>query len=330
MMLTIPKSPRTSAVLIFFVGTVISISAAAKFSPIEELKQTGFYGRVHAWNNVSHKAHSINVKVPSRAPIIISDYHSPVGANGLRRTGFHRGVDIFAAIGSPIIAAADGYVVKAKVDKCWGPSMLVSHGLDKEGKPLYALYGHVKNFKVKVGQKVKRGQQIAEMGDDIFTSCGAGFHHLHFQISYNPRSVPLFGWGWANFVSDGGSAPNPHKYWANGEGKITCFQEGEYYKPSGLTYPVPCKAQPKKIKPSVTVLAKKKSEPNLTELSKQYSKLATDLTVLTQKQSKFQITNQPVPKQLAYRDRLEQEFIEVGVNLFAITDKEVNDIFSDK
>ncbi|WP_211665534.1 M23 family metallopeptidase [Leucothrix arctica] len=305
--------------LLLLSGLSVSMPASAKTSPLAELQQTGFYGRVHAWKNITRKAHDVLVKVPKQAPVIVSDYHSSVGANGLRRGGTHNGVDIFAAIGSPIIAAADGVVIKAKVDKCWGPSMLVSHGLDKTGRRIYALYGHVKNFKVRVGQKVKRGQQIAEMGNDIFTSCGAGFHHLHFQISYSPKSIPLFGWGWASFVSDGAIAPNPHMYWADGAGKITCFEKGKMYKPSGLTYPVPCKIQPKKAKPRITIVAKKvhesESEADLTELAQQYSNLAAKLIVLPKTRTKPQSINRIVRKLPVYQDMLEQEFLMVEANL---------------
>lgn len=235
------SKPKYILVSLALLSGVILTGAYAKIPAIVELEKTGFYGRVHAWQNKAQTGHNVEVKVPSNAPIIISDYHSNVGANGLKRTGMHRGVDLFADIGSPVIAAADGRVISAKVDKCWGPTMLISHGKDKKGRPLYGLYGHVRNFKVTVGQKVKRGQQIAEMGEDIFTTCGAGFHHLHFQVSHVPGSIP-FGWGWASFVSDGHSAPNPHKYWEGGEGKITCFKEGEKYSKGGLTYPLPCKA----------------------------------------------------------------------------------------
>ena len=235
-------------------------ASSAKVSPVTELHQTGLYGRVHAWNNKIRKSHRVKVVVPQNAPIIISDYHSKIGANGLRRGGKHRGVDIFAATGTPIIAAANGRVIRAKVDRCWGPTILVSHGLDKNNRPFYALYGHVRNIMVKVGQKVNRGQQIAEMGEDIFTSCGAGLHHLHFQISYNPRKIPILGWGWANFVMDGARAPNPHKYWENGKGKITCFDPNRKYSSFGLTYPVPCTNLPSQQRRSTARLAQQNLE----------------------------------------------------------------------
>lgn len=216
------------------------VQAKTTAMAFSEIEQAGFYGRVHAWKNVPAIAHKLSLEVPEHAPVIISDYHSNVGANGLRRKGMHNGVDIFHEIGTPIIAAADGRVVKAKNDQCWGPTVLIHHGRSAEGKPIYALYGHMRNIKVTPGERVKRGQQIAEMGEDIRTGCGAGFHHLHFQISHSPYKIP-FGWGWANFVNDGDTAPNPHKFWANGPGKITCFDKDVRYKSSSLTYPLPCR-----------------------------------------------------------------------------------------
>lgn len=224
----------------------------AKTAALAELERAGFYGRVHAWQNKPASAHKLALTMPKDAPIIVSDYHSKVGANGLRRKLRHNGVDIFQEIGTPIIAAADGKVVKAKNDKCWGPTVLISHGRTAEGKPLYALYGHMRNIKVVPGQRVKRGQQIAEMGEDIMTGCGAGFHHLHFQISRVPYKIP-FGWGWANFVTDGEEAPNPHQFWADGPGKITCFREGEQYQPSALTYPLPCRNSEQSDSPTTLV-----------------------------------------------------------------------------
>lgn len=252
--------------VMFLTFSIVCSVVFAKYSPIKELEESGFYGRVHAWGGVSRKFHNTELTIPDGAPVIISDYHSTVGSNGLGRSGKHRGVDIFEEVGSPIIAAADGIVVRAKVDKCWGPTLLIKHGKDRQGRTFYALYGHVKNFAVKKGQKVKRGQKIAEMGNDIFTSCGAGFHHLHFQISYNPRKVPVLGWGWANFVRDGFNAPNPHDYWEDGKGKITCFEQGRKYSASGLTYPVPCKNIPQERQNDSSVFADMSSDDSLIEI----------------------------------------------------------------
>lgn len=318
MTLSIVNIRLIAATLALFSGVLISASALAKYSPLDEIKKVGFHGRVHPWKNITRESHSIKVNVPRNAPIIVSDYHSSVGANGLRRTGLHRGMDVYAPIGSPIIAAADGLVLKAKVDRCWGPTMLLSHGLDKDNKPIYALYGHVKNFKVKVGQKVRRGQKIAEMGDPIHNSCGAGFNHLHFQVSHSRTSVPLFGWGWASFVSDGGVAPNPHKYWQNGEGKVTCFDASQKYTKPGFTYPVPCKGVPK-AKPSIkTILVASSPEKirfdSQQERQSEIIKLLDMQLAAARKKQDQQVLVQASKKLESISDAFDKEFQEAAVS----------------
>ena len=206
---------------------------------IKTLEETGFYGMVYHWKEHNRKPHSIELSMPPSAPIITSDYHGMVGTNGAPRFGKHRGVDIYHKPGTPIISAADGVVIKSEVGPCWGPTVLIKHGYTADGKPLYTLYGHMRNLMVKVGEKVARGQQIAEMGDDIFNTCGGGLHHLHFQVSHNANGLPI-GWGWSYFVGDGINAPNPHKFWADGAGKITCFDPSREYASGGLTYPLMC------------------------------------------------------------------------------------------
>ena len=294
-------------------ATLFGLVSSAKLPAIVELHTAGLYGRVHAWNNIALKSHELNVKIPPNAPIIISDYHSKVGANGLKRSGKHRGIDIFARTGSPVIAAADGKVIKAKKDWCWGPTVLVRHGRDKKGDRLYALYGHVRNISVKVGQRVKRGQQIAEVGEDIFTGCGGGLHHLHFQLSYSSTQIPL-GWGWASFVADGARAPNPHKYWENGEGNITCFEEGKWYSSSGLTYPLPC------INPGIDPILVWNNNEN---------EFLPGAKVLAQGQLPQEAQSDiALVEKKTESGSLEEEFISSGVSHFALTPSQAMALFS--
>jgi len=229
---------------LFILSSILLVSCTtSKPQPhtksIDRLKKEGHYGRVQYWEEHNRNPHPVKVVFPSNASIITSDYGSRIGANGYKRGGWHRGVDIYHDTGTPIIAAADGKVISAEVGSCWGPTILIHHGTADNGKPLYGLYAHMRNMNVKVGDEVKRGEQIAEMGHDIFNSCGGGLHHLHFQVSHNPNGIPI-GWGWSYFVGDGWNAPNPHNYWADGPGKITCFDPKKTYKASGLTYPLKC------------------------------------------------------------------------------------------
>jgi murein DD-endopeptidase MepM/ murein hydrolase activator NlpD len=97
---------------------------------------------------------------------------------GLRE--FHKGLDISGPVGTPIVAPADGVVIKADRDNGYGNTLAIGHG---EG--LVTRYGHLSAFKVKPGQKVHRGDLIALMGS---TGRSTG-SHLHYEILLNGAQV---------------------------------------------------------------------------------------------------------------------------------------------
>lgn len=95
-------------------------------------------------------------------------------AKGKRR---HKGVDLLAPRGTAIYAALDGLVeVVASGGKGWhgyGKVVFINHG-DK----FWTLYSHCDTTSVKIGQRVKQGEQIATVGR---TGRASGFH-LHFEL----------------------------------------------------------------------------------------------------------------------------------------------------
>jgi murein DD-endopeptidase MepM/ murein hydrolase activator NlpD len=96
----------------------------------------------------------------------------------------HRGLDLAAARGTPIHAAADGVVLCSDTFGRYGNRVVLLHG---EG--FATLYGHNSKNLVTKGQKVKRGQTIAEVGS---TGRSTG-PHVHFEVRYlgiatNPRA----------------------------------------------------------------------------------------------------------------------------------------------
>lgn len=93
---------------------------------------------------------------------------------------FHGGTDFRAKIGTPIHASNDGIVVISKERFLAGKSVVIDHG---EG--IYSMYYHCSDLKVKVGQKVQKGQVVALSGDTGRVS-GA---HLHFGILVNGIQV---------------------------------------------------------------------------------------------------------------------------------------------
>ena len=184
-----------------------------------------------------------DVVYPSGAPRIASDFHSLVGINGEHRGAPHQSIDITGNNGQPILAAADGKVLEATDEHCWGTTIAVDHGKNNDGNEIIALYGHLGEMLVGAGEQIKRGDVIARPGNNQYDyECIAGVRHLHFQIGREYRDQYDKGeyWGWAYFLEDGDRGVNPHLYWAGGRGEVTCFEPNQTYKPGSLTYPVPC------------------------------------------------------------------------------------------
>ncbi len=92
----------------------------------------------------------------------------------------NKGVDISAAEGTPVMAAATGTVVYAG-DNLHGYGNLL---IIKHNDSYVSAYAHNRQLLVKEGQKVSVGQKIAEMG-----STGADRVKLHFEIRLNGKPV---------------------------------------------------------------------------------------------------------------------------------------------
>ena len=92
---------------------------------------------------------------------------------GWRWGRMHRGIDIAAPVGTPIVAAASGEVIDVGWYSGYGNLVKLKH-LDGS----VTLYAHNHQNLVSRGQKVNQGEQIAEMGNTGY-STGS---HLHFEI----------------------------------------------------------------------------------------------------------------------------------------------------
>ena len=100
---------------------------------------------------------------------------------GWRWGRLHKGIDIAAPVGTPIFAAASGRVISAGWNSGgYGNLVKIKH-LDGS----ITLYAHNHRILVSNGQRVTRGEQIAEMGNTGF-STGS---HLHFEIHTGNRGV---------------------------------------------------------------------------------------------------------------------------------------------
>ncbi|HUW37527.1 MAG TPA: M23 family metallopeptidase [Rhodocyclaceae bacterium] len=97
---------------------------------------------------------------------------------GLR--AMHEGVDFAADVGTPIVAAASGVVIKAELTPDYGNLVELDHG-----NGITTRYAHASKIYVKVGQLVRRGQKIAVVG----TTGRSTGPHLHFEVRENGVAV---------------------------------------------------------------------------------------------------------------------------------------------
>jgi len=116
--------------------------------------------------------------IPNQWPLrgeITSEFgirRSPWGRNEV----FHEGIDIKGAVGTDIVAAADGDVVSADWMPVYGKTVIINHG-----NGLESIYGHTSAMLVKKGDRVSKGEVIARVGT---TGMSTG-PHLHFGITKN-------------------------------------------------------------------------------------------------------------------------------------------------
>lgn len=116
--------------------------------------------------------------LPSVAPVKEGWYSSNFGwrvdpFNG--QSAMHEGVDYVVPEGTPIYASAGGVVAYSDNHPSYGNMVEIEHGND-----IITRYAHASKLLVKVGQVVRRGEKIAEVGS---TGRSTG-NHLHFEVRY--------------------------------------------------------------------------------------------------------------------------------------------------
>lgn len=106
----------------------------------------------------------------------LSPYHG--------RIKMHEGLDVGAPIGRKIFAPADGLITYSGIKAGFGKFVQIDHGYGIE-----TLYAHAHKLLAKKGQKIKRGQHIAQVGN---TGHSTG-PHLHYEVRVNGIAVdPLY------------------------------------------------------------------------------------------------------------------------------------------
>jgi murein DD-endopeptidase MepM/ murein hydrolase activator NlpD len=136
-----------------------------------------------------HKAQLNNERL-THTPAII-----PIANKGLERIGSgfgqrfhpilgftrpHRGIDFHASTGTVVHAAAEGTVIKADYSSTFGNVVQINHGFG-----VSTVYAHLNSISVKVGQKLKRGEELGKVGN---TGLSVG-PHLHYEVHLNGVEV---------------------------------------------------------------------------------------------------------------------------------------------
>ena len=101
-----------------------------------------------------------------------SRYHPILKVNRM-----HNGLDFLSNTGDAVLAPGDGIITFIGEKGGYGKVIKIKHGFGYE-----TLYAHLSKFKVKRGQKVKRGDVIAFTGNTGSLSTGP---HLHYEVRHN-------------------------------------------------------------------------------------------------------------------------------------------------
>lgn len=124
-----------------------------------------------------------------RLPLFLWPVQGPVTSGfGLRRSGWHTGIDIKAGRGAPIAASAPGVVIASGFERRYGQVVKIEHV-----NGFVTVYAHNDRNLVRVGDRVLTGQTIAAIG----RSGRATAFHVHFEIRHEGRTYnPLYLLAW--------------------------------------------------------------------------------------------------------------------------------------
>lgn len=115
--------------------------------------------------------------MPTRWPVRgeVTSRFGPRPAVGGVGTEFHPGIDIRAAMGTPVLAAGSGVVALVQRMSGYGLTVVVDHGAG-----VSTLYAHLAGTLVAVGDQVRRGQVLGTVGRSGRTTGP----HLHYEVRF--------------------------------------------------------------------------------------------------------------------------------------------------
>lgn len=138
------------------------------------------------YNMAKDKAKMLSC-IPAIMPVKDIDINRISSHYGYRTDPFykvpklHSGTDFSAPIGTHIYCTGDGVVEKViKGSGGYGNNIIINHGYGYKTR-----YAHIKKAYVKEGQKVKRGEYIADVGNSGKSTAP----HLHYEVIKNDKPI---------------------------------------------------------------------------------------------------------------------------------------------
>ena len=136
--------------------------------------------------NLAEEKEKLLTAIPAIQPVKNENLKRMASGYGMRMhpilkyRKMHNGMDFSAPTGSLVYATGDAVVKKAKRTTGFGNLVVLDHGFGYE-----TYYAHLSEFKVRRGQKVKRGEIIAEVGSTGLSTAP----HLHYEVHKNGKVV---------------------------------------------------------------------------------------------------------------------------------------------
>ncbi len=163
---------------------IISVS-----NKVETLKRQLFI-QWESYNELSETALNKEVywaSIPAIQPIHNQELTRLASGYGIRLhpilkvRKMHTGVDFSAPKGTPIYATGDGVVKLVRTEfGGYGKYIMIDHGFG-----FVSRYAHMNDFNVKMGDKIKRGDQIGTVGNTGSSTAP----HVHYEVIKDDKYV---------------------------------------------------------------------------------------------------------------------------------------------
>ena len=154
-----------------------------------DILEKEMYTQAKSYDEVLELAKTQEIRmenIPAIQPVLNKDLKRVASGYGWRidpvyhTRKFHQGMDFTAPVGTEVYATGNGRITFVGWKQGYGQTVMVDHGFGYE-----TLYAHLYKPLCRVGQKVKRADIIALVGN---TGKSTG-PHLHYEVHYHGRAV---------------------------------------------------------------------------------------------------------------------------------------------